>query len=281
MENRTWFITGINRGLGRSLAEALLKRGDRVAGTARRLDELDGLRQTYGDRLWTAELDLTDSQSINDAVDRAFGQLGRIDFIVNNAGYSLAGAVEECTEEMIRHQLDTNLLGSIFVVRAALPHLRSQGGGRILQVSSAAGQLAFPGLSLYIASKWGIEGFIESTAQDVAPFGIEATIFEPGAIRTDFGGKGVLAPALPDYDGTPATFMRQGVESLRASGDGSSLAGGDPAKMAQAMIDSVEQSPAPKRLVMGSDVYAPLIAAYGERAAALEDQKTIAYSTDF
>lgn len=212
METRTWFITGINRGLGRSLAEALLKRGDRVAGTARRLGELEDLRQTYGDLLWAAELDLTDSKVIKDVVNRAFTELGQIDFIVNNAGYSLAGAVEECTEEMIRHQLDTNLLGSILVVRAALPHLRSQGGGRILQVSSSAGQLVFPGLSLYIASKWGIEGFIESTALDVAPFGIEATLFEPGAIRTDFGGKGVLAPAIAAYEGTPATIMRQGVE---------------------------------------------------------------------
>jgi len=281
METRTWFITGINRGLGRSLAEALLERGDRVAGTARNLSELDSLKASYGDRLWTAALDLTESAAIRCVVDQAFADLGRIDVIVNNAGYSLAGAVEECTEEMIRHQLDTNLLGSILVVRAALPYLRAQGGGRILQVSSGAGQLAFPGLSLYCASKWGIEGFLEATAQDVAPFGIEATLFEPGAIRTDFGGRGVLPPAIAAYEQTPAAAMRHGVQSLRAAGEGASEAVGDPAKMAQVMIDSVDQSPAPKRVVMGSDVYDWLLAAYAERAASLAAQKALACSTDF
>jgi len=281
MKTRNWFITGINRGLGRSLTEALLERGDRVAGTARRLSELDDLKAKYGDRLWIETLDLTDSAAIRNVVDRAFADLGRIEVVINNAGYSLAGAVEECTEEMIRHQFDTNLLGSILVVKAALPHLRAQGGGRILQVSSGAGQLAFPGLSLYVASKWGIEGFIESTAQDVAPFGIEMTLMEPGAIRTDFGRSGVLSPPIAAYAHTPAVAMRQGVESLRAAGEGSSMAGGDPAKMAQLMIDSVDQSPAPKRVVMGSDIYDSLLDAYQERAVLLEAQKALAYSTDF
>lgn len=281
MVQRTWFITGINRGLGRCLAEALLERGDRVAGTARKLAELDGLRAVYGERLWTAALDLTDAGAIRNVVDRAFADLGRIDVVVNNAGYSLVGPVEECDEVMIRHQLDTNLLGSILVVKAALPHLRAQGGGRILQVSSAAGQLAFPGLPLYIASKWGIEGFIESTARDVAPFGIEATLFEPGAIRTDFGGTAVLPPPIAAYEGTPASAMRRGVESLRDAGERPSTAVGDPAKMAKVMIDSVDQHPAPRRVVMGSDVYDGLAAAYRERAASLEAQKALAFSTDF
>jgi NAD(P)-dependent dehydrogenase (short-subunit alcohol dehydrogenase family) len=281
MEQRTWFITGINRGLGRSLAEALLERGDRVAGTARNLAELDGLKAMHGERLWTAALDLTDARGIQSVIARAFADLRRIDVVVNNAGYSLAGAVEECPEEMIRHQLDTNLLGSILVVKAALPYLRAQGGGRILQVSSAAGQLGFPGLSLYTASKWGIEGFIESLAPEVAPFGIEATLFEPGAIRTDFGGRGVLPPAIAAYQDSPAGAMRQAAESLRDAAEGSSAAVGDPAKMAMAMIDSVEQSPAPKRVVMGSDIYEALLAAYKERAGSLEAQKTLAFSTDF
>jgi len=281
MGNRTWFITGINRGLGRSLAEAILERGDKVAGTARKTIELDSLRAKYGDRLWVAALDLTDANAITKVVDQAFADLGQIDVVVNNAGYSLAGAVEECTEEMISHQIATNLLGSILIVRAALPHLRAQGGGRILQVSSSAGQLSYPGLSLYHASKWGIEGFIESTAQDVAPFGIEATLFEPGAIRTEFGSSGVLPPAMEAYSGTPASMMRLAVESLREAGEGSSQAGGDPVKMARVMIDSVDQSPAPKRVVMGSDVYDSLLATYRERAASLEAQKEVAFSTDF
>jgi len=281
MENKTWFITGINRGLGRSLAEALLAKGDRVAGTARRLSELDALKVQYGDLLWTAELDLTDSTAIRRVVDQAFADLGRIDVVVNNAGYSLAGAVEEGTEEMIRHQLDTNLLGSILVVKAVVPHLRAQGGGRIFQVSSGAGQLAFPGLSLYCASKWGIEGFIEATAQDVAPFGIETTLFEPGAIRTDFGSSGVLPPAIDAYRATPAAAMREAAQALRDAGTGASTATGDPSKMAQVMIDSLNQSPATRRVVMGSDIYDWLLAGYRDRASSLEAQKAIAYSTDF
>ncbi len=281
MLNRTWLITGINRGLGRDLAESLLERGDRVAGTARRPAELDGLKAMHGERLWTAALDLTDAGAIRSVVDRAFADLGRIDVVVNNAGSSLVGAVEECTEEMIRHLLDTNLLGSILVVKAALPHLRAQGGGRILQVSSALGQFALPGISLYVASKWGIEGFIESTAQDVAPFGIEATIFEPGGIRTDFGATAALSPAIAAYDGTPARGIRSRAESARGAGAESSTAPGDPAKMAKVIIASVDQSPAPKRVVMGSDSYNFLGAAYRERAASLEEQKALASSTDF
>lgn len=281
MEMNTWFITGINRGLGRSLAELLLQRGDQVAGTARRLADLRDLQETYGDRLFAEELDLLRAEDIPSVVDRAFARFGRIDCVVNNAGYSLAGAAEECSEQMIRDQFDVNTLGSIFVIRAALPHLRAQGGGRILQVSSAAGQLAFPGLSLYVASKWAIEGFVESTAMDVAPFGVEVTLFEPGAIRTDFGGTGVLPPSLPAYENSPASMMRRGAELLRDAGSGSSQANGDPKKMAQVMIDSVDLSPAPKRVVMGSDVYDLLLSTYRERIATLEAQKSVAFSTDY
>ncbi len=281
MPERTWFITGINRGLGRELAEALLERGDRVAGTARRLADLDGLKASYGERLWAAALDLTNAGAISSVVDRAFADLGRIDVVVNNAGSSLVGAVEECPEAMIRQILDTNLLGSILVVKAALPHLRAQGGGRILQVSSALGQSALPGISLYVASKWGIEGFIESTAQDVAPFGIEATICEPGAIRTDFGATAAVSPAIAAYEGTPARGIRSRVESLGDAGTDRPMSPGDPAKMARVMIDSVDESPAPKRLVMGSDSYKMLGAAYRERVESLEAQKALASSTDF
>lgn len=281
MTHRTWFITGINRGLGRCLAEALLERGDRVAGTARKLAELDDLKAQFGERLWTAALDLTNSEAIPSVVDRAFADLGRIDVVVNNAGSSLVGAVEECSEAMIRHLLGTNLLGSILVVKAALPHFRAQGGGRIYQVSSSLGQFALPGISLYVASKWGIEGFIESTALDVAAFGIETTIFEPGAIRTDFGGTATLSPAIDAYEGTPARGIRVRAESARGPGAEPSMAPGDPAKMARVIIDSLDQSPAPRRVVMGSDSYKFLSAAYRERAGMLEAQQEVAFSTDF
>ncbi len=281
MPNRTWLITGINRGLGRELAVALLERGDRVAGTARRPAELDDLRAEYGERLWTAELDLADSGAIRQVVDRAFAELGRIDVLINNAAYSVVGSVEECPEAMIRGIYDANLIGSILMIRAAMPHLRAQGGGRILQVSSSLGQFALPGISLYVSSKWAIEGFIEAFAMEVGSFGIEATIIEPGAIRTDFGASATLAPANPAYDGTPTGKFRDMVASLRDGETRASTAPGDPAKMARVMIDSVDQSPAPKRVVMGSDSYRYLTAAFRERSESLEAQKDLASSTDF
>ena len=271
---RTWFITGTSSGFGLSLTEKLLARGDRVAATLRKLSALDDLKAQYGDRLWIAALDVTDSDAVRTVVDRAFAELGRIDVIVNNAGYGLAGAAEELGDDQIRHQIDTNVIGSIQVIRAALPHLRAQGGGRVLQLSSMGGQIAFPGLSLYHASKWAMEGFVEAAAPEVAPFNIEFTLVEPGSAPTNFGSGRVSAPAMAVYDNTPAGEIR------RALAAGAFPSPGDPAKMAQAMIDSVEQSPAPKRLTLGSDAYTMVRAALVERLSALDAQKEIAFGTD-
>jgi NAD(P)-dependent dehydrogenase (short-subunit alcohol dehydrogenase family) len=272
--SKTWFITGTSSGFGRSMTEKLLARGDRVAATLRRERALDDLKAQYGDSLWVASLDVTDSAAVRQVVDSAFSQLGRIDVIVNNAGYGLFGAAEEVTDDQIRHQIDTNVIGSIQVVRAALPHLRNQGGGRILQVSSEGGQIAYPNFSLYHASKWAIEGFIESVSQEVAPFGIQFTIAEPGPARTDFG-RGLVSPTpMSIYDDTPAGEIRRAIAS------GAFTLVGDPEKMAQVMIDSADQNPAPKRLPMGSGTYASIHAALSERLAALEAQKDIALSTD-
>jgi NAD(P)-dependent dehydrogenase (short-subunit alcohol dehydrogenase family) len=190
MSQRTWFITGISGGFGRHMTEQLLECGDRVAGTARKLEAVDDLKMRYGDQLWLASLDLTDTPAIHRVVNAAFAGFGRIDVIVNSAGYGLLGAVEELSDEQIIHQINTNLIGSIQVVRAALPHLRAQCGGRILQLSSMGGQTAFPGLSLYHTTKWAIEGFFESTAQDIAPFNIQTTLVEPGGARTGFFASG-------------------------------------------------------------------------------------------
>jgi NAD(P)-dependent dehydrogenase (short-subunit alcohol dehydrogenase family) len=210
MPQRTWFITGISGGFGRLLTEQLLERGDRVAGTARKLEVVDDLKTQYGDQLWLASLDLTDTSAIHRVVNEAFSAFGRIDVIVNNAGYGLLGAVEELSDEQITHQINTNLIGPIQVVRAALPHLRAQGGGRILQLSSMGGQIAFPGMSLYHTSKWAIEGFFESTAQDIAPFNIQTTMVEPGGARTGFfaSSSAVYGLALPEYANTPAGATR-------------------------------------------------------------------------
>ncbi len=205
---RTWFITGINSGFGRQLTEQLLARGHRVAGTVRKAGSVDDLIRQYGDRLWVGLLDVTDTAQVRQVVDEAVAALGRVDVVVNNAGFGLFGAAEEVTDQQIADIINTNLIGSIQVVRAALPHLRAQGGGRIIQMSTYGGQAVNPGASLYHASKWGIEGFMESTALDVAPFNIGITIVEPGGARTEFRFDSLkLAEPLTDYDATPAAWF--------------------------------------------------------------------------
>ena len=193
--SKNWFITGTSSGFGRLMTERLLARGDRVAATLRKVEALDDLKAQHGERLWVARLDVTDAAAVRRVMDQAFQDLGRIDVVVNNAAYGLVGAAEELTDDQVRLQIDTNLIGSIQVIRAALPHLRAQGGGRVLQVSSEGGQIAYPAFSLYHATKWGIEGFVEAVAQEVAPFGITFTLAEPGPTRTDFGAKIVSPPA--------------------------------------------------------------------------------------
>jgi NAD(P)-dependent dehydrogenase (short-subunit alcohol dehydrogenase family) len=277
MSQRTWFITGISSGFGRHMARQLLERGDRVAGTVRKLEAVDDLKMQYGDHLWLAPLDLTDTPAIHRVVNEAFAAFSHIDVIVNNAGYGLLGAAEELSDEQIIHQINTNLIGSIQVVRAALPHLRGQGGGRILQLSSMGGQIAFPGMSIYHTTKWAIEGFFESTAQDIAPFNIQITLVEPGGARTGFfaSNSAVYGAALAEYANTPAGAARG-----RIAG-GAYLPPGDPAKMVRAIIVSIDEEKAPKRLVLGSDAYTMIHEALTERLAALEAQKSLAFSTDF
>jgi NAD(P)-dependent dehydrogenase (short-subunit alcohol dehydrogenase family) len=273
--SKTWFITGTSSGLGRALAEELLARGDRVVGTVRKLASMDDLKDRYGNLLRVERLDVTDTFAINAIVGDAFNQLGRIDVVVNNAGYGLAGAAEELTDEQIRHQIDTNLIGSIQVIRAAIPFLREQGGGRVIQLASMGGQITFPNLSLYHATKWAVEGFVESVAQEVASFGIAFTIVEPGMARTSFGGASmVAAEPMAVYDATPVGDFR------RAAAAGQIPNNGDPRKMAQAMIDSVYAKPAPRRLTLGSDAYAAIRTALTDRLAALDAQRAIAVSTD-
>ena len=271
---KTWFITGTSSGLGRIMAEQLLARGERVAATARKTASLDDLKAQYGPQLWVRSLDVTDPQAIRRVVGEAFHELGRVDVIVSNAGYGLFGAAEELSDEQITQQINTNLTGSIQLIRAALPRLRAQGGGRILQVSSEGGQVAYPNFSLYHATKWGIEGFVEAVAQEVAPFGIEFTIVEPGPTRTNFGAGLDNAPPMAEYENTPSGELR------RALATGTFAISGDAAKVVQAMIDSVAVTPAPRRLLTGSDAYKRVQQALTDRLAALEAQRDIAYSAD-
>jgi NAD(P)-dependent dehydrogenase (short-subunit alcohol dehydrogenase family) len=276
MAQRTWFITGVNSGFGRHMTEQLLARGDRVAGTVRKLDAMSDLKAKHTDRLWLANLDVTDAPAIKQVVSKAFAELGKIDVVVNNAGYGLFGAAEEVSDEQILHQINTNLLGSINVIRAVLPHLRAQGGGRIIQLSTYGGQAALPGGALYHATKWAIEGFCDTLSQELAPFKIGVTIVEPGGARTEFRfGSSRLATPMDAYRGTPAGMVHAFIK------DTSRLPIGDPSKMVKIMIDSVDQNPAPKRLVLGSDSFKAMQKALSDRLAAVEAQKDLAFSTDF
>jgi NAD(P)-dependent dehydrogenase (short-subunit alcohol dehydrogenase family) len=275
MAQKAWLITGVNSGFGREMTEQLLARGDRVAGTVRRMETVADLKAKHGDLLWLALLDMTDLAAIRGVVDKAFADLGRIDVIVNNAGYGLFGAAEELSDEQIAHQISTNLVGPIHLVRAALPHLRVQGGGRIIGLSTYGGQAALPGGSLYHASKWGLEGFLDAIAQELVPFKIGVTIIEPGGARTNFRfGGAQLGPQMDAYKGTPAAMVHTMIK------DTSRLPTGDPAKMVKIMLDSVEQNPAPKRIALGSDAYTIIQKALAERLAGLEAQKEVALSTD-
>jgi NAD(P)-dependent dehydrogenase (short-subunit alcohol dehydrogenase family) len=273
--NKTWLITGVSSGLGKLLAEKALTRGDRVVGTSRREDALGDLRERYPERLRIAALDLKDPDSVRGTVNRAFSEFGRIDVIVSNAGYGVLGAAEETTDAQARDIVDTNLLGSIALVRAALPHLRHQGGGRILQVSSEGGQIAYPGFSLYHATKWGIEGFVEAVAQEVAGFNIGIALIEPGPARTDFGGNLVQPEPIAAYAGTPA-------HQTRDAALGSWLIKGDPDRMTDAMIRLIgQEGPLPRRLVLGGDAYARVRSALTRRIKELDGQKAVALAADF
>jgi NAD(P)-dependent dehydrogenase (short-subunit alcohol dehydrogenase family) len=274
--NKAWLITGVSSGLGKLLAEKALARGDRVIGTSRSAAALGDLRERYPEKLRIVALDLRDLDSVQAAVDLAFSELGRIDVIVSNAGYGVLGAAEETTDAQLRDIVETNLLGSIALIRTALPYLRHQGGGRILQVSSEGGQIAYPGFSLYHATKWGIEGFVEAVAQEVTSFGITLTLVEPGPARTNFGVNLVQPEPITAYAGTPAHQLRD------AALGGGWVIKGDPDRMTDAMIQLVDQGGSlPRRLVLGAGAYARVRAELTRRIEELDDQKAIAIAADF
>jgi NAD(P)-dependent dehydrogenase (short-subunit alcohol dehydrogenase family) len=273
--HRTWLITGASSGFGRSMTEKLLARGDDVIATVRKMSALDDLAEQYGESLTVEYLDVSHMAEVRSVVDRMFRAKGHIDVVVSNAGYGLFGAAEEFSDEQIRQQIETNVLGSIQLIRASLPHLRAQGGGRVLQVSSEGGQIAYPTFSLYHASKWAIEGFVESVAQEVAGFHIEFSIVEPGPTKTGFR-EGLVQPVetLSAYDQTPVGAMR------RTFSEGGFARPGDVSKMVDAMIVCAEQAVMPKRLVLGGGPYQRIRAALQARLKELESQREIAESTD-
>jgi NAD(P)-dependent dehydrogenase (short-subunit alcohol dehydrogenase family) len=243
MADRTWFITGTSRGFGREWTKAALERGDRVAATARDTSTLDDLAAEHGDALLPLALDVTDRDAAFASVRRAHERFGRLDIVVNNAGYGQFGMVEELSEADARDQIETNLFGALWVTQAALPILREQGSGHIIQVSSIGGISAFPGIGMYHASKWGLEGLSQALAQEVKGFGIHVTLIEPGGFSTDWGGASAKhAEPLDAYEP-----MHEASRRRRAGNTP-----GDPVASAEAIMRVVDADEPPLRTFFGS-----------------------------
>jgi NAD(P)-dependent dehydrogenase (short-subunit alcohol dehydrogenase family) len=259
--SKIWFVTGSSRGLGRHFVEAALSRGDRVAATARNTANLDDLVASHGDAVLPLAMDVTDKAAVFASVQRAKEHFGRLDVVVNNAGYAQVGAIEELTERDLRDQLETNVFGAVWVIQAALPHLRAQRAGHIIQLSSAAGLIALPLGGAYQASKWALEALNETLAQEVADFGIKVTLVEPAGFATRSGknpdplDNGHMADPSPDYDG-----LRR-----RLAGLVGRQPAGDPAAAAQALLKIVDFDHPPLRVLFGQGFYPMLQQVYADR----------------
>jgi NAD(P)-dependent dehydrogenase (short-subunit alcohol dehydrogenase family) len=263
MSSKIWFITGASRGFGRVWAEAALERGDKVAATARTLANVADLKERFGDDVLPLALDVTDPEQVRQAVTQAHAHFGRLDVVLNNAGYSLVATIEEASEDDVRAEFDTNYFGTLRVIQAALPLLRAQGSGHIVGVSSTVGHMAFPLVGFYCSSKWAFEALHESLAQEVKAFGVTVTIIEPGAYATEFGSPSSLkmAPGMEIY-----SELRQQV-----FGRLSSMERGDPQATAEAMLKVVDAENPPLRLILGSTGLPMVRAAYADRLATWEE----------
>jgi NAD(P)-dependent dehydrogenase (short-subunit alcohol dehydrogenase family) len=243
MASKVWFITGTSKGFGRVWAEAALARGDRVAATARQVATLAPLLERYGKQVATIALDVTDKSAVAAAIAETHGRFGRLDVVINNAGYGLFGTIEEVSEAEARAQIETNLFGALWVTQAALPIMRAQGSGHIIQISSIGGVNAFPTVGLYHASKWALEGFSQSLASEVAEFGIKVTIVEPGGFATEWGGPSAKRAAqIPAYDGARAK-----IAAFR-----STYVPGDPEATGPAILKVVDAEQPPLRIFFGA-----------------------------
>ncbi|HEY5398185.1 MAG TPA: SDR family NAD(P)-dependent oxidoreductase [Trebonia sp.] len=273
--SQVFFLTGSSRGLGRKIAEAVLAAGHELVATARQPASLSDLAEQYGDRILPVALDVTDPAAAEAAVAAGVAAFGRIDVVVNNAGYANLAAVEDITAEDFREQLDANLLGVVNVTKAVLPVLRAQGSGRILQVSSIGGRLATPGLAAYQTAKWAVGGFSEVLAREVAPLGIKVTVLEPGGMQTDWAGASMrVTPASEPYEATVGAMARL------HDGIGSGAALGDPAKVAQVVLEVAALDEPPLRLILGSEAYAYATAAAKARAESDAAWRHLTVSTD-
>lgn len=241
--SKVWFITGAGRGFGKEFAKSALSRGDQVAATAREVDALRDLTEEFGDLVLPLALDVTHRKGVQEAIAAATERFGRIDVVVNNAGYGLFGAVEEISEQQLRDQIEVNLFGVLHVTQAVLPVLREQGSGHIIQISTIGGVGAFPNLGGYHASKWALEGLTESLAQEVAGFGINVTLVEPGGYATDWAGSSAVhAAPLPQYEPLRQAMAERGGSAIM----------GDPKAAGPALLKLVDAERPPLRVFFGT-----------------------------
>ena len=270
---KTWLITGVSSGFGYEMTKILLEKGDTVIGTVRNTAKVESLIKQYPATFDCRLLDVTDVAAVQQTVKESFEKHGKIDVVVSNAGYGLFGCVEELSDEEINHIIATNLVGSIQLLKTSIPYMRKQGGGRMIQMSTYGAQVAYPANSMYHATKFGIEGFCEALAQEVAQFNIGVTMVEPGGARTEFRyGSAKVAKLMPEYESCHG-FLNM----LDAS---KGLAPGDTVKMAVRIIESVDKTPAPLRMVLGSQALDATITRLKERVADYETQTELAASTD-
>lgn len=254
-----WFVTGASRGLGRAVVEAALAAGNSVIATARKPEQLEDLVAKHGDRVLPLALDVTDNDAVLKAVRAGHDKFGRIDVVVNNAGYGDVAAVEDVTVESFRAQIDTNFLGVVYVTKAVLPILREQRRGHIFQISSVGGRVGAAGLSAYQSAKWAVGGFSTCLAQEVAPFGVKVTVLEPGGMRTDWAGSSMsILPVSEPYQQTVGQFAGF-VRGYQAPSD--------PRKVADLVVSLAGREDTPLRLLVGPDA----VAAAGHAAEALAE----------
>ena len=270
MSEKIWFITGSSRGLGRVWADAALSRGDKVAATARTLESVSDLKEKYGANVLTLELDVTRPEQVKATVEQAHAHFGRLDIVLNNVGYPLIATIEEASADDVRALYETNILGTLSVIKAALPLLRAQGGGHILGVSSTLGHVTMPLIGYYCSSKWAFEAIHESLAMEVKPFGIKVTIIEPGAYATEFGS--------PSSSKSAAALDIYAEVRAQVFGGMKTMERGDPKATPDAMFQLVDAQDPPLRLFLGSHNLPSVRAAYADRLATWEAWDSVAKS---
>jgi NAD(P)-dependent dehydrogenase (short-subunit alcohol dehydrogenase family) len=277
MPNRTWLITGASRGFGRSFAQTALAAGDRVGATARDTSSLENLVAEHGDAVLPIELDVTDRGAVFAAVRNVHEHFGRLDVVVNNAGYGVSGAIEELSEEQARRQLEVNLFGALWVTQAALPILREQRSGWIVQVSSIGGLAAFPLTGIYHASKWALEGFSETLRQEVQPFGIKVLMVEPSGFRTDWAGPSMdRAEPIDAYQQIDQIAQRRAFQQEENNGSQP----GNPDLAAKALLDTLDRDDPPFRLLLGNVAYDVAVDRYETRLTEFRAGEQVARAAD-